>query len=165
MLPRLAPFAISWLFPSSINLLNLAHISRYIKSILFKSNLENSSSHKNFLNLAAYLRASSSKIAARLRKFLWLDEFFKVLLNKMDFSILYLFVKTFKPQNNIDHKYFLPTRSLRRSKINHRDQLRTILENRTSEIFFLPTRYISKFYILAWAKIVTFFKQQILNSI
>ena len=33
-----------------------------LKSILFKSNLETSSSHKNFLNWAAYLRAGGKLI-------------------------------------------------------------------------------------------------------
>ena len=33
-----------------------------IKSILFKGNLENSSSHKNFLNWAAYLHAGGTQI-------------------------------------------------------------------------------------------------------
>ena len=57
-----------------------------LKSILFKSNLENSSSHKNFLNRAAIFALEARKYAAQLRKFLWLDEFSKLLLNKMDFS-------------------------------------------------------------------------------
>ena len=58
-----------------------------LKFILFKSNLENSSSHKNFLNWAAYLRASSAQICGPIEgKFLWLNEFSKLFLNKMDFS-------------------------------------------------------------------------------
>ena len=51
-----------------------------------KSNLENSSSHKIFLNWAAYLRVSSVQICDPIEKILWLDEFSKLLLNKMDFN-------------------------------------------------------------------------------
>ena len=50
-------------------------------SILFKSNLENSSIHKNFLNWAAYLGVSNMQIYGQFEEFLWLDEFSNLLLS------------------------------------------------------------------------------------
>ena len=47
-------------------------LSNGLKSILFKSNLVNSSSYKNFLNRAAIFALEARKYAAQLRKFLWL---------------------------------------------------------------------------------------------
>ena len=44
-------------------------------------------SHKNFPKWAAYLQASSTQICGPFGEILWLDEFSKLLLNKMDFSL------------------------------------------------------------------------------
>ena len=82
-----------------------------IKSILFKNDLEIHQVTK-ISSIGPHICAlEARKYADQLTKFLWQDEFSKLLLNKMDFSILSRWVvDELNNRYKTDFSYFLTTK-------------------------------------------------------